>query len=103
MVAARAGLVKVVQRSLPTPITAAPTPTRECPQKPCRTNAFARDKGVVRPETTTYAHLGPEFSAKDAVVAAHQCVLENDATCDGAQFYWNQGIGVFWMATGNTE
>lgn len=58
-------------------------------------------KGVVLPETTTYAHLGPEFGVQDAVVAAHRCVLENGATCDGAQFYWNQGIGVFWMATGN--
>ncbi|RKP47018.1 rolling circle replication-associated protein [Trinickia fusca] len=60
-------------------------------------------RGIVLPETTTYAHLGPEFGARDAVVAAHQCVLGNGATCDGAQFYWNQGIGVFWMATGNTE
>lgn len=58
-------------------------------------------RGVVLPETTTYAHLGPECGAMDAVVAAHQCVLENGATCDGAQFFWNQGIGVFWMATGN--
>lgn len=55
------------------------------------------------PETTTYAHLGSEAGAMDAVVAAHRCVLENGATCDGAQFYWNQGVGVFWMATGNVE
>ncbi|TKC83430.1 hypothetical protein FAZ69_23345 [Trinickia terrae] len=59
-------------------------------------------RGIVVPEVTTYAHLGPEYQARDAVVAAHRCVLGNGATCDGAQFYWNQGIGVFWMATGNT-
>jgi hypothetical protein len=59
-------------------------------------------KGIVVPETTTYAQLGPELGAIDAVATAHQCVLHNGATCDGAQFYWNQGIGVFWMATGNT-
>lgn len=60
-------------------------------------------KGIVVPETTTYAHLGSESGAMDAVVAAHRCVLENGATCDGAQFYWNQGVGVFWMATGNVD
>lgn len=60
-------------------------------------------KGIVVPETTTYAHLGAESGAMDAVVAAHRCVLEHGATCDGAQFYWNQGVGVFWMATGNVD
>lgn len=58
-------------------------------------------KGIVLPEVTTYAHLGREFGAIDAVASAHQCVLENGGTCDGAQFFWNQGTGVFWLATGN--
>ncbi|AGK49769.1 hypothetical protein BTI_3602 [Burkholderia thailandensis MSMB121] len=25
------------------------------------------------------------------------------AVNDRAQFYWNQGVGVFWMATGNVD
>lgn len=58
-------------------------------------------KGIVLPEVTTYAHLGADASVVDAVAAAHECVLTAGATCDGAQFFWNQGIGVFWMATGN--
>lgn len=60
-------------------------------------------KGIVLPELTTYAELGREYGAVDAVAAAHECVLGNGGTCDGAQFFWNGGIGVFWMATGNTS
>lgn len=60
-------------------------------------------KGVVLPETTTYAHLGAESSAGDAVAAAYRCVDENGADFNSAQLFWNRGIGVFWMATGNTD
>lgn len=44
-------------------------------------------KGIPIPKVQSYAHLGPGYGA----------------LCDGAQVFWNQGIGVFWMATGNTE
>jgi hypothetical protein len=47
-------------------------------------------------------NLGAESSAYDAVIAVHRYLSGHDATCDGAQFFWNQGIGVLWMATGNT-
>ncbi len=57
-------------------------------------------RGIVVPEVEPYAHLGPGFGAKDAIVEAHRAVLSAGSSCDGAQFYWNQGIGVFWMATG---
>jgi len=60
-------------------------------------------KGVVLPETTTYAHLGAESGAGDAVAAAYRCVDENGADFNSAQLFWNRGIGVFWMATGNTD
>jgi len=60
-------------------------------------------KGVVLPETTTYAHLGAECGPSDAVAAAYQCVDENGADFNHAQLFWNRGIGVFWMATGNTD
>jgi len=59
-------------------------------------------KGIVLPETITYAHLGPELRAADAIAAAHECVIANGADCGAAQHFWNGGIGVFWMATGNT-
>jgi hypothetical protein len=60
-------------------------------------------KGIVMPETTTYAHLGAEASGKDAIVSAYACIRENGGGFDGAQLFWNQGIGVFWIATGNTD
>jgi len=60
-------------------------------------------KGVVLPETVTNAHLGAESSRGDAVAAAYRCVDENGADFNSAQQFWNRGIGVFWMATGNTE
>jgi hypothetical protein len=47
-------------------------------------------KGIPVPEVVSYAHLGPEYGAVDAIDTAT------------AQFYWNDGIGTFWMATGNT-
>ena len=59
-------------------------------------------KGIVLPEMTTYAHLGPELGRSDAVAAAYACVDENGADFGNAQLFWNRGIGVFWMATGNT-
>ncbi|AOK08629.1 hypothetical protein LGM90_10125 [Burkholderia sp. AU28942] len=59
-------------------------------------------KGIVLPEVTTYAHLGAESSRGEAVAAAYACVDANGADFDGAQLFWNRGIGVFWMATGNT-
>lgn len=59
-------------------------------------------KGIVLPEVTTYAHLGAECSRGEAVAAAYECVDANGADFDGAQLFWNRGIGVFWMATGNT-
>lgn len=58
-------------------------------------------RGIAVPEVEPYAHLGPEFSAKDAIIEAHRAVLSAGSSCDGAQFYWNPGIGVFWLATGN--
>jgi len=36
-------------------------------------------KAVVPPETTTYAHLGAESSAGDAVAATYRYVDENEA------------------------
>jgi hypothetical protein len=59
-------------------------------------------RGIVVPQVEPYKHLGAESGVREAVVAAHECVLSSGGTCDGAQFYWNQGIAVFWMATGNT-
>lgn len=59
-------------------------------------------KGIVLPETTTYTHLGTESSRSEAVAAAYACVDENGADFGNAQLFWNRGIGVFWMATGNT-
>jgi hypothetical protein len=58
-------------------------------------------KGIVLPETTTYAHLGPDSVRGDAA-AAYACVDEHRADFSNAQLFWNRGIGVFWMATGNT-
>ncbi len=58
-------------------------------------------RGIVVPEVEPYVHLGRECSAQQAVIAAHQCILSSGGTCNVAQFYWNQGVGVFWMATGN--
>ena len=48
-------------------------------------------RGVALPETTTYAHLGPKFSAKDAVAGAHQCVLEHGTACDGLRSTGTRG------------
>ncbi|HTH61272.1 MAG TPA: hypothetical protein VL689_14065 [Paraburkholderia sp.] len=58
-------------------------------------------KGIVLPELTTYAHLGPECGRGDAIGAAYDCVDANGADFGNAQVFWNRGIGVFWMATGN--
>lgn len=58
-------------------------------------------RGIVVPEVEPYVHLGPNRGACEAVIAAHECVFATGGTCEGAQFYWNQGIGVFWLATGN--
>ncbi|WP_346779022.1 hypothetical protein [Burkholderia sp. Ac-20384] len=60
-------------------------------------------KGIVLPEVTAYAHLGAESSRGEAVAAAYACVDANGADFGGAQLFWNRGIAVFWMATGNTE
>jgi hypothetical protein len=59
-------------------------------------------KGIVLPEVTSYAHLGVESSRGEAVAAAYECVGANGADLSNAQLFWNRGIGVFWMATGNT-
>ncbi|WP_345891039.1 hypothetical protein [Burkholderia sp. Ax-1724] len=59
-------------------------------------------RGIVLPELVTYAHLGADSSRGDAVAAAYACVDENGADFGNAQLFWNRGIGVFWMATGNT-
>lgn len=59
-------------------------------------------RGVEVPEVEPWAHLDPECSAKDAIVEAHRAVLSAGGSCLGSQFYWNDGIGVYWMATGNT-
>ena len=53
------------------------------------------------PKVESYRHLGAEFGAREAVVAAHECVLSSGGTCEGAQYFWNQGIGVFGIASGN--
>jgi hypothetical protein len=58
-------------------------------------------RGIVMPEVEPYAHLGRGSDAREGVICAHQCVLSNGGTSDGAQFYWNPGIGVFWIATCN--
>nr|WP_260466777.1 hypothetical protein [Pandoraea apista] len=58
-------------------------------------------KGIVLPETVTYAHLGADYSRGDAIAAAYDCVDQNGADLSNAQLFWNRGIGVFWMATGN--
>lgn len=60
-------------------------------------------KGIVLPETTTYAHLGAELGRGDAIQAAYDCVDANGADFENAQLFWNRGIGVFWMATGDIE
>lgn len=59
-------------------------------------------RGIVLPELTTYVHLGPEAGRGDAIGAAYDCVDANGADFGNAQIFWNRGIGVFWMATGNT-
>ncbi|TCK37158.1 hypothetical protein B0G84_6213 [Paraburkholderia sp. BL8N3] len=59
-------------------------------------------RGIVLPELVTYAHLGSESGRGEAVAAAYQCVDANGADFSNAQLFWNRGIGVFWMATGNT-
>ncbi|MDQ7981948.1 hypothetical protein QYH69_32510 [Paraburkholderia sp. SARCC-3016] len=59
-------------------------------------------KGIVLPEVVPYAHLGSECDRGDAIQAAYDCVGANGAHFDSAQLFWNRGIGVFWMATGNT-
>ena len=51
-------------------------------------------KAVVPPETTTYAHLGAESSAGDAVAATYRYVDENEADFNSAQLFWNRRIGV---------
>jgi len=58
-------------------------------------------RGIVVPEVEPYMHLGPESNARAAAVAAHECVLSHGETCVGAQYFWNQGIEVFWIASGN--
>lgn len=58
-------------------------------------------RGIVLPELTTYAHLGADSSRGEAVAAAYECVETNGADFGNAQLFWNRGIGVFWMATGN--
>jgi len=60
-------------------------------------------RGIVVPEVVTYAHLGPESRAGDAVAAAFDCVDTGGASLADAQVFWNHGIGVLWMATGNTD
>ncbi|MBN3830199.1 hypothetical protein G3O00_42700, partial [Burkholderia sp. Ac-20384] len=47
--------------------------------------------------------LGAESSHGEAVAAAYACLDTNGADFGGAQLFWNRGIAVFWMATGNTE
>lgn len=59
-------------------------------------------RGIVLPELTTYAHLAADSSRGEAVAAAYECVDGNGADFGNAQLFWNRGIGVFWMATGNT-
>jgi hypothetical protein len=59
-------------------------------------------RGIVLPEVTTYAHLGPECGCDDAIAAAYRCVDDNGADFGNARLFWNGGIGVFWMATGKT-
>ncbi|APR40336.1 hypothetical protein BTO02_29235 [Paraburkholderia sp. SOS3] len=59
-------------------------------------------KGIVLPEVVPYAHLGVGSVRGEAIQAAYDCVGANGAHFDSAQLFWNRGIGVFWMATGNT-
>ncbi|MGQ7936999.1 rolling circle replication-associated protein [Paraburkholderia sp. D1E] len=60
-------------------------------------------RGIALPELTTYAHLGAESGRGEAVAAAYECVDANGADFSNVQTFWNRGIGVFWMATGNTD
>ncbi|WP_240702316.1 rolling circle replication-associated protein [Trinickia terrae] len=59
-------------------------------------------KGIPVPEVEPYAHLGRECDAVDAIKSAYDCVLGSGADTSTARFFWNDAIGVFWMATGNT-
>lgn len=58
-------------------------------------------RGIVVPEAKPYEHLRNECGAREAVISAHECILSGGGMCDGAQYFWNQGIGVFWMASRN--
>ena len=60
-------------------------------------------RGIVVPEVEPYAHFGHDCGMREAVIAAHECLLGNGGTFDGAQFSLNHGLGVFWVAAGNTD
>ncbi|VVE82358.1 rolling circle replication-associated protein [Pandoraea sputorum] len=55
-------------------------------------------RGIKIPEAETIAHF-IEDSAGHAIVAAYDAATSLGASLVGHQFFWNQDIGYFWMAT----
>lgn len=59
-------------------------------------------KGIEVPEVQPWAWFGEGSNRGEVIQAAFDCADAIGADFDNAQRFWNRGIGVFWMATGNT-